>query len=462
MTWERHSRRRPWERRTARLPSALCPTPRALPRLLIRRLPFFYGWVILAATCCAGFARAGGGVAVLSIFVAPMTTHFGWSRTAISGAASLGGLLAALASPRLGRLLDRAGARLILSAAVLTTGLACAALSLTQSLTIFYVLYCLIRMNFAGPFDLGIYGAVNNWFVARRATATAIATAAQMVGLVCLPLIAQGAILLGGSWRAGWVAVGLAVLAVGFLPSALLIVRAPEDVGLRPDGRVPPASPTAATARPAAPAAPPAPPPMPEPHFTRAQALRTRAFWLLALFTVFAYPVQAGVSLHQAAYLVERGLSPTTAATIVGAFSFASGCGSLGFGFLPRRVPVRAMLAAIGALQAIGVLGLLTATATPAFYAAAAVFGLGIGGLLMLPPVAWADYFGRRSYGAIRGVALPFQVLAQAAGPLLSGVLRDATGTYNLSLECFATLAVLAIVAALLARPPAPLPTPMA
>jgi MFS transporter, OFA family, oxalate/formate antiporter len=431
------------------------PGPKNLPRLLIRHLPFFYGWVILAATCCAGFARAGGGVAILSIFVAPMTAHFGWSRTAISGAASVGGLIAALASPRLGRLLDRAGARMILTAAVLTTGLACAALSLTQSLTVFYLLYCIIRMNFAGPFDLGIYGAVNNWFIARRATANAIATTAQMAGLVALPLIAQTAIVLYGSWRAGWIAVGLAVIAVGFLPSALLIVRAPEDVGLRPDHRAPPTSPA-----PTPPTKTPEPHPKPELHFTRPQALRTRAFWLLALFTVFAYPVQAGVSLHQAAYLVERGLSPTTAATIVGAFSFASGCGSLGFGFLPRWMKVRHRLAAVGALQAVGVLGLLAAATTPEYYAAAAIFGLGIGGVLMLPPVAWADYYGRGSYGAIRGVALPFQVLAQAAGPLLSGVLRDATGNYNLSLECFAALSVLGMIAALLARPPAPLPAP--
>jgi sugar phosphate permease len=429
------------------------PTAPTIPRLLIPRLNFFYGWVILAAVCCAGFSRAGGGVAILSIFVAPMTAHFGWSRTAISGAASLGGLLAAIASPRLGRLLDRAGARAILTAAVATTALACMALSLTQSLLMFYLLYCFIRMNFAGPFDLGIYGAVNNWFVARRTTANAIATTAQMVGLVALPLIAQTAIVLAGSWRAGWIAVGLAVLAIGLLPSLLLIVRAPEDVGLRPDGLARIAThPTAAQ--------PTAIPPPPEPHFTRPEALRTRAFWLLALFTVFAYPVQAGVSLHQAAYLVERGLAPTTAAAIVGGFSFASGCGSLGFGFLPRRIPVRHMLAAVGAFQAAGVLGLLAANSAPTFAAAAAIFGLGIGGLLTLPPVAWADYYGRRSYGAIRGVALTFQVLAQAAGPLLSGILRDASGTYVLSLECFATLSVLAVVAALFARPPIPLATP--
>ena len=66
------------------------------------------------------------------------------------------------------------------------------------------------------------------------------------------------------------------------------------------------------------------------------QALRTRAFWLLCLFTLFAYPVQAGVSLHQAPYLIERGLSPTVAATIVSTFSLMSGVASLGFGFFPR------------------------------------------------------------------------------------------------------------------------------
>ena len=126
-----------------------------LPRWLIPRLPFFYGWVILACTCCAGLSRQGGAVATLSVFVTPMTAQFHWSRTAISGAVSLGGLLAAIASPSLGRLLDREGARIVLCVAVLTTGLANMALSLTASLPMFYVLFCVARMNFAGPFDLG-------------------------------------------------------------------------------------------------------------------------------------------------------------------------------------------------------------------------------------------------------------------------------------------------------------------
>ena len=70
-----------------------------LPHWLIARLPFHYGWIILACVCCAGVARQGGAVATLSVFVSPMTREFGWSRTAISGAVSLGGVLAAILSP---------------------------------------------------------------------------------------------------------------------------------------------------------------------------------------------------------------------------------------------------------------------------------------------------------------------------------------------------------------------------
>ena len=420
--------------------SAAAQPSRGLPRQLIRRLPFFYGWVVLGCVCCAGFSRQGGAVATLSIFVEPMTRHFGWSRTAISGAVSLGGLLAALAAPRLGRLLDRQGARVVLGVAVLLTGLADLGLSLTSSLAMFYVLFCIARMNFAGPFDLGIYGAVNNWFVSRRAMAISIATIAQMAGLVALPLIAEAMILRGG-WRAGWLGVGVAVLAVGFVPNWLLMVRRPEDVGLVPDR-------AAASTAPAAAA-------HPEPAFTRAQALRAPAFWLLSLFTLLAYPVQAGVSLHQAPFLIERGISPAIAASIVSVFSMLSGVSSLGFGFWPRRWPACFALALVGGLLCLSTLVMLTVHAAPAGFLGAGLFGLGIGGLLTMLPLAWADYFGRASYGAIRGIALSVQVLAQASGPLLSGMLRDWSGSYTLSLQCFAVLSGLSLLAALLARAPA-------
>src|SRR5947209_6722117 len=97
--------------------------PPLIPRLVAARLPVFYGWVVLACLCCAGFARQGPAVATLSIFVEPLTREFGWSRTALSGAVSLGGVLAAVGSPLIGPLLERHGARLGLFLAVLVSGI---------------------------------------------------------------------------------------------------------------------------------------------------------------------------------------------------------------------------------------------------------------------------------------------------------------------------------------------------
>jgi MFS transporter, OFA family, oxalate/formate antiporter len=87
---------------------------------------------------------------------------------------------------------------------------------------------------------------------------------------------------------------------------------------------------------------------------------------------------------------------------------------------------------------------------------AAGLFGVGIGGIMTALPVAWADYFGRASYGAIRGVALTLQVGAQAVGPFLSGALRDWTGSYSWSLTVFGVFAALAAFVALAARRPVP------
>jgi sugar phosphate permease len=417
----------------------LPPRP-ALPHALAARLPFYYGWVVLAALCCAGFARQGAAVATFSVFVEPLTRDFGWSRTAVSGAVSLGGLLAALAAPLIGTLVDRRGSRLVLSLAVVVSAAALWLLSLTPSLLVFYLLFCVARMCWAGPFELGIYAGLNNWFLARRTAASSIANLVQMLGLVAMPLIAQFAIVHDG-WRAGWIALGTTVLIVGLVPVALFLVRRPEDMGLKPD--------VARAADPSVGAAPRV-----EPAFSRRQALRTTSFWLLLLYAVTIYPVQAGVSVHQAAHLVQRGLDPTTAALIVSFFSLMSAAATIVWGFLPRHWPIRFPLAVAGVLAGAGTWLMPGIHSVADGYLAAGLFGAGMGSMLTLLPVAWADYFGRAHYGAIRGVALPCQVLAQATGPLISGALYDWTGAYTLSLHVFETLSALSVVAALAAKEP--------
>ena len=421
---------------------------RRLVEALAGRLPFYYGWVILACVCAAGFSRQGSSVAVLSIFVEPMTSEFGWSRTEISAAVSVGGILGALVAPALGGFLDRNGARAVLCFAALLTGIAVLMLSFTQSLAFFFLFYCAARMCFAGPFDLGIHGSIVNWFVRKRAFATSIATLAQMIGLVVLPLVAHFT-MQAADWRAARVVIGASVLLAGFVPAWLLHMRRPEDLGLRPDGeRAPDAAGTAAASGAATPVL------APEPAYTRREALRTPAFWLLALFTLLVYPVQSGISLHQAPLLIERGLDPAVAAAAVSTFALFSAISGFACGFWPRRLPLRVALALVGLTLAASSLLMANVQSPATAYGAAALFGLGIGGLLTMLPVAWADYFGRTSYGAIRGAALTVQVSAQAAGPLISGAMRDATGDYSASLATFAVLAFAGGAAALFASPP--------
>ena len=417
------------------------------------RLPFYYGWVILAVVCAASFSRQGPAVATLSIFIEPMTSEFGWSMTEISGAVSLGGILGAIAAPMIGPFLDRNGARTILCFAVLFTGLPLLCLSSVNALPMFYLFYCVARMNFTGPYDIGIYGSIVNWFYVKRSFATSVTTLALMSGLVAMPLIAHFAMQAGG-WRQAWIDVGVTVLIIGFLPAWTLLVRRPEDLGLSIDGA--PAAPTDGSAAEAI-VGPGQASATPEPAFTRAQAMRTPAFWMLSAFTLLVYPIQAGVSLHQAPLLIERGLDVTIAATAVSTFSLLSALTGFAYGFWPKRIPLRFALVLVGLLLGSAAMAMHEVHSIGMAYFAAALFGCGIGGLLTILPIAWADFFGRRSYGAIRGAALTVQVASQAAGPLIAGALRDMTGTYDISLVTFSVFGFIAAAVALLARPPKPI-----
>jgi OFA family oxalate/formate antiporter-like MFS transporter len=407
------------------------------------RLRFFYGWVIVACGGCASFARQGAAVATLSVFVTPMTTELDWSRAEMAGAVSLGGVLGAIISPMLGAYVDRVGARSVLLVSTVLVSLCALGLSGIEGLLGFYLFFSLARMAFAGPFDVAVTTAVANWFERYRARAMSYVSVAAALSLAIMPLLAQLAIDAGG-WRAGWLTIAIAVLIVGAVPVALFMRRRPEDMGLHPDGLPPVSNDSAGAGAGAAPAR----------DFSRHEATRTLSFWLLMFYTALAFCIQAGVSLHQAPYLVEKGIDPTTAATIVATFSLSAAGGALLFGRLGDRFPIRFILCVVALVLMVAAYGMTYVTDAAEGYAAAVVFGTGIGGLLTLPPVAFAAYFGRANYGAIRGLALTVQVTGQATGPLLAGIVHDVTGGYEIALLIFSGMGAVAAVVGLAARAP--------
>lgn len=376
-------------------------------------------------------------MATLSMFIVPMCAEFGWSRAGFSGAVSLGALLGVLTAPFAGPLFDRHGSRVLLVMSALVVAACSLALAAIWSLVGFYVAFGLSRLMFSAPFDIGTTAVVAKWFVRRRARAMALLSVAIGLGLAVLPPLAQAVISAHG-WRAGWIALAAIVLVVGVVPQWLLLVRRPEDAGLAPDGAPGPLEERIEGAA--------------EVAYTPAEALRAPALWLLMGYTLLVFPVQSGFSLHQAPHLIERGLSPGAAAAVVSAFSVAAAASSLGFGAL--RAPVRVSLCAGALLMALGAVLTHAVQGAALAFTAAIVFGAGIGALLTMVPVAWANYFGRAHFGAIRGLTLPAQVGGQALGPLLAGGLRDATGDYGAGLALFALLSALAAAVVAFARPP--------
>ena len=421
-------------------------------RPVVQRLPFFYGWAVVGGAMCSNAVRQAASVTTLSIFIVPMAGEFGWSRTGISGAVSAGALLGALSAPFIGPLFDRHGSRALLIASALAMSACCVALAGTRGLLWFYVAFGVSRMIFSTPFDLGTSSVAAKWFVRRRALAMSLLTTSIGIGLTILPLAAAVAVAAGG-WRTGWLALAVIVVVFGVVPQWLLLVREPEDVGLQPDGdeAAPRASGGGAGVRTGGSGTAEA---AGEVAFTRAQALRTPTLWLVMAYTLIVFSIQAGVSLHWAPHLVERGISPTITATIVGAFSLAIVLSSIVFGHVGDRVPVHTTLAASAALMALGAMAMGAVSGPPLGYAASVLFGAGVGGILTMPPVALANYFGRAHFGAIRGMALTAQVGAQATGPLLAGVLHDLTGSYAKGLVTFAALSLLAAFVALVTPAP--------
>jgi MFS family permease len=108
----------------------------------------------------------------------------------------------------------------------------------------------------------------------------------------------------------------------------------------------------------------------------------------------------------------------------------------------------------VAAVMVLGAVLFMTTSSTSQALAYSVVFGFGLGGILSVPPVAYADYYGRRSLGAIRGVTEPLTSFGQAIGALAAGAIFDLTGSYQYAFVAFAALGASTMLMVQLARPP--------
>ena len=418
---------------------------------LARRLPFYYGWVIFAMASLPSFgARPVASVAVLSVFVVPMTEEFGWSRGFFSGAVSLGAVCGLIVSPVAGLLIDRYGSSVMVAGSSLVVGVCALGLAAVSQAWTFYAIYVPGRAAFSSPLELGTSTAVSNWFLRRRPMALAWFNTLQGIGLAVVPLVAAF-IIADWDWRVAWVCLGVFTLAIGIGPPLLLMARRPEDMGLEPDP-----APSPAAAREAAPGGSGAPVSRTwsETNYTVREALATPAFWILALFSMIGFMVQAGVSLHQVPHYIDVGVQPHLAALTASTFAAGQIPGGLFWSTTGRRVPVRVLLSFSALTVAAGSFGTGYSHTLAWGIVAGFFLGVGVGGLHTLLRLAWADYYGRLHLGSIRGLTLPAQIGGQAIGPVVAGFMYDSTGGYRAPFFIFGVAVSLAAVFVLAAAPP--------
>ncbi|HSE91395.1 MAG TPA: MFS transporter, partial [Candidatus Binatia bacterium] len=364
---------------------------------------FFYGWTIVAVGFFAHIAAAFSISSTLSVFLKPLSNDLGVSRGVFSLIRSGEILIGAVAAPLVGTLLDRHGGRWLMAAGGLVSG--AGFLLLGQARDFSQFLLC--RWLLVSPGDALMGGMVVNvsisrWFVRMRGRALALAGMGHGLAKVGMPLLAASLIVHAG-WRSAWVVFGLITLGLVVGPSLLFMRRRPEDMGLLPDGSAGDQHDSAAPASEAGPAQARRPA-MADVPWSRREALRTPAFWLIVTTFGVAHIGVSGLNLHVFAFVSDQGHPAMVAALVMSIIAFMQFSTPIVWGLLAERSDIGRLIMAKFLIQAAGILLALSTPGILALYAGFFLYGIGMGGTSILAEMIWANYFGRISLGKIRGM----------------------------------------------------------
>ena len=405
----------------------------------IKDSPIHYGWIILSVGAFGSFMTLPGQTAGVSVFIDPITTELQISRTSVSIAYAVGTLAGILPAPVIGRWIDRRGPRLTATIIAAGLALACVYMAFIQSALMLLIGFALLRGAAIGGLSLVSQQVVNLWFVRRRGIAAAAASLGLAAGSIVFPLLMDFFISIHG-WRGAYIALAVLV-GLSMLPVAALFFRdRPEKFGLAPDAGLS------------------APPQViqDEPSFTRPQALRTAAFWLLCAMGFLTNAVGTALLLNHFAIMQAAGVTRTDALQVLAVYAAVQAVVTLVTGTLLDYVEPRRLVPLAMALLA-------AASVLPAFaqggHAASWLYALSLGGAYgaqqAIGAAGYAQYFGRDHLGAIRGASFIFGISGAAFGPLPFAASFDWTGSYGAALIASGVLSLACGVASFLVRRPA-------
>jgi MFS family permease len=423
----------------------------------------FYGWIIVGVVFLIGATEAGTFQNILSVFLKPMVGEFGWSRAIVTGGMAFGSLCGGIISPFVGPILDRHGPRQIAFWSILIMSGGLASLSFLERIWQFYLFFGIGRMVSVGVLVLVTAVTVPNWFIRRRGRAMGIAMLGSRFGSILLLPFVQFSIFIQG-WRIAWAALGGLIFLLSGIPSLIFLRRKPEDVGLFPDGELP-ATDITKDAAPAKEESSDSVKAIMEPVWTRSQAIRTPNFWLLTLLTAIIPFIFASTNFHLFPFLTDQGFTEMAGILMLVVSAIVAGLGMVVWGFLAERFGTQLLIAInflIGGFVIItifwfvaaGIPGITAALRLVIVLFLVGLYGIVSGGLLLLIPAIWAEFFGRAYLGSIYSLSSPFRWTANALGPIFTALCFDLFGSYSLAFHIFLILSLLSGILSLFMKAP--------
>ncbi|MCB0165055.1 MAG: MFS transporter, partial [Anaerolineae bacterium] len=306
---------------------------------LVQSIPFFYGWVILAAGTIGVIIMGPSQTFTVGVFIDSFIREFGVSRSSVSliyGLATMGG---SLLLPVTGRLVDRYGASRMIIIVTLGLGLATASIGLSQGVITLFLGLLAVRYFGFGSMQLVVNNAIAQWFIRRRGMVMGIAGLSLAAGLFIYPVLAEF-LINRFDWRGAWFVLGLSVWLIMLPVGWIFIKDKPEQYGLHPDGDTDVLTGLS--------------PQISEENWTLAEARQTGAFWIFAAALSVMTMIMAGLVFHQISLFEARGLSREFGVMAFNIMAITSIIGNLGMGALLDRYSARLLLS--------GVLFLLAAT----------------------------------------------------------------------------------------------------
>jgi len=400
----------------------------------------FYGWVIVG--CAFTILCIAYGVQfTFGVFMPYISADTGWSRGALSVPYSVYVFVYSALGLISGRLTDRWGPRIVLTAGGCLLGSGIMLMSRVGMLWHVYFVLGLLAASGMSAAYVPCNATVVRWFALKRGLALSLTSSGASFGMFIFPPLTT-ALITGYGWRGAYLVLGLLALCT-IIGCAAFIIRDPERMGLHPDGQaqkllLPEKTTDIALSE----------------SFTLAEAQRTEAFWLLNVIFTLTWIVVFMPMVHIVPFAIDIGISPFRAAMTISVIGFAGFAGRLAIGTLSDRFGRVATLGVCLLLQGLSFAAFTVSTGLMLLYLAAAVFGFSYGGVSALFPALVGDFFGRAEVGAIVGFIFAVAGSPTAFGPLIAGYMYNASHNYAAAFELSAALNLGALLLLFLLKKP--------